>query len=447
MSNMRRYVAVFGLALLAGETVRADRAYFQRSTTVFPLTLGEAARDASILPDIGLVVGGIVVANTDSNMNIVRFDSRGSRLWTREFTSDSPEFVTSVWADATGRVYLGGITAGRLGDFSFGEWDFVSARLDADGSVDWLRQYGTRRADIFYSLCVAANGNLYYAGYTQGEIGTPNPQQRFDAVTMRQNPESGVFQWTRILGDPTTSEIAHDVACGAIGQVSITGIAGTGSSPGSLFVARYGQTGNLMWYQQLDGYSSTGESLTLDDDDNVYVTGRSYDGVNASEQMVVARFDGTGVLNWSTTYGDDAVIDYGQKIVVDIDGSVFVAGRTLGSLGNENQGDYDAFLSKHSTDGTLLWVQTFGDASSNSIRDLYLDQLGEVYVAWTHQGGVSVTRFSAVVPEPSSSLQLLVALLVSALLAVVSRCQMRSLVVPPFPDRSISNRQSNLPAE
>jgi hypothetical protein len=52
--------------------------------------------------------------------------------------------------------------------------------------------------------------------------------------------------------------------------------------------------------------------------------------------------------------------DISAGVATDGEGNVYITGYTSGSLGGANEGDYDAFVAKYSTDGTLLWKQQLG---------------------------------------------------------------------------------------
>jgi uncharacterized delta-60 repeat protein len=390
---------------------------FRRETQFFSIPSGEWASDIELAANGGIIVGGGISMPGGTDILVSRYDPSGARAWTRQIGSPANEELRSVSLDSSERIYLGGSAAGRVGAGSFGGYDFVSARLNADGSVDWLQQLGTSHQDFFHSQCVAPNGNLYYSGYTQGSIGSPNPNARYRAVIMRQNPNSGASQWTRTTGTDTTSDIADDIACDATGRAFVTGLVGSGASPGHLFAARYDANGNLAWQQSLDGYSSAGEKITVAPDGSVLVTGHSYASFGALDQVVVAKFSSSGALLWNTIYGDDDAIEYGNELAVDDAGNVFVAGHSQGNLGGINQGNYDVFLAKHAGDGTLLWVKSFGDSVDNYVYDIRVNPSGDVDLAWLSEGGISVTRFSAVVPEPASILHCISALVLGGMMS------------------------------
>lgn len=68
---------------------------------------------------------------------------------------------------------------------------------------------------------------------------------------------------------------------------------------------------------------------------------------------------------WGTT-GDD----YVHALDVDTDGNSYVGGSTTGALGGPNAGDYDGFLSKVDSTGSLVWSAQWGSSAGESVTDV-----------------------------------------------------------------------------
>ena len=89
------------------------------------------------------------------------------------------------------------------------------------------------------------------------------------------------------------------------------------------------------------------------------------------------------------TISQDAA--YGTS--VDSIGNVLVAGYTNGNLnGNNNKGYSDGFVSKYSSDGTLLWTVTQGGGSYDASAAVATDALNNVYVLTGIDGYYNVSQ-------------------------------------------------------
>ena len=79
----------------------------------------------------------------------------------------------------------------------------------------------------------------------------------------------------------------------------------------------------------------------------------------------------TANLEWTKLLGTSTE-DYSTTSATTGNGFVYIAGPTYGDLeGNTNKGGYDAFLSKISENGELIWTKLIGaeaDESGFSIR-------------------------------------------------------------------------------
>ena len=73
--------------------------------------------------------------NTDSAMNLIKFDSAGVKQWSRRVVGNCETFATSVVLGDDGYLYLSGIT----GNNNTSDFIWVVAKYDTDGVVVWQR--------------------------------------------------------------------------------------------------------------------------------------------------------------------------------------------------------------------------------------------------------------------------------------------------------------------
>src|SRR5262245_49931209 len=81
-------------------------------------------------------------------------------------------------------------------------------------------------------------------------------------------------------------------------------------------------------------------------------------------------------------------------VAVDSTGSTSVAGTTEGTLpGQVSAGGTDAFVRKYASDGSEEWTRQFGTAGTDSVSDVTVDGVGNVYVAGTFANGAGRQAF------------------------------------------------------
>jgi hypothetical protein len=100
-------------------------------------------------------------------------------------------------ADAGGNPYVAGYSAGDFARRLAGDKDVVVARFDPSGTMTWADQLGTATNDKGAAVAIDGAGNLYVAGFTDGNIGTG--LGGWDAILVRYAPD-GTRLWTRQFG-------------------------------------------------------------------------------------------------------------------------------------------------------------------------------------------------------------------------------------------------------
>jgi hypothetical protein len=133
----------------------------------------------------------------------------------------------------------------------------------------------------------------------------------------------------------------------------------------------------------VEDYKDEANAIVLDGEDNVYVTGdswNSYSGNNYSD-CVTIKYDKHGNILWSDQY---RVGDYteGIDLAADDSGRVYVSGRTK----NVGTGNFDLITIKYDPDGNREWdVQ---ESSDGGVADaIALDGGGNPHIVGKHTQG------------------------------------------------------------
>lgn len=238
-------------------------------------------------------------------------------------------------SDASSAVYLAGRTSG--GDFANGivtKYDDLGA---ADPTQVFYNNIFTQQADGARKVKVDSEGYVYTIGTTKGAM------------------------------DNQVSTGATDV-----------------------FLNKYDPAGRLVSTRMLGSARDAGAyGLAIDGDDNVIITGQVYGPLTnlasttntGAADSFVMKFDASGKELWTrqvAPYGADG----GQALTVDGDGNIFVAGFTYGAMaGQVSAGGKDAYLTKLSASGALVYNQQFGTAATDTADAIALDSSGLIFVA------------------------------------------------------------------
>ncbi|BBM83802.1 SBBP repeat-containing protein [Candidatus Uabimicrobium amorphum] len=167
----------------------------------------------------------------------------------------------------------------------------------------------------------------------------------------------------------------------------------TGKS--DIFIAKYSPAGILMWNTFIGAANEYDDvaGIVVDQEGNVYIAGKSvaswgdplrpYAGW---QDVFLAKFDTNGKLCWNTFVGSkdsDQTAEFGNTLVVDHQGNIYVTGRSYHSWGkpiNKHYKAFDTFIAKFTTDGTLLWNTFMGCHDSDVTGGIAIDSMGNTYV-------------------------------------------------------------------
>lgn len=289
------------------------------------------------------------------------------------------DIFSDMFVDDSGNVYVTGmiITSGIQSDI------FVR-KFSRDGAVLWSAVYDGRahEDDSASALVVDSSGNVYVCGWT---IDTLADQ---DMVTLKLS-NTGQLLWARTWfrifnGD----DAAHSIALDRLGRVIVTGYcADSFNNIDYCTICYNGGSGDTVWVRYYNRTPENDEdipySICVDDSNNIYVTGTSYDdGTDYDITTIRYRPDGTRAWlrrknNWPW-WGDD----YGMKVVFDrVTKTIIVAG----IVWDDNQ-DYNYFTMKYSRNGDSLWARTYNRYPANNedfLSAVAVDQSGNVFVTGT----------------------------------------------------------------
>lgn len=291
------------------------------------------------------------------------------------------------------------------------------AELLIDPVLSWATYYGGTASDYGYSCVADALGNVYLAGQSQssGNIASGGHQivhgGLADAFLVKFN-SSGVRQWATYYGGSGND---YGLACAgdAAGNIYVGGFTNSASGISSgghqnvfagggndAFLVKFNSSGVLQWATYYGGsLSDGGTGCITDGSGNVYLSGSTLSTANIAsgghqnthggvDDAFLVKFNGSGVLQWSTYYGGSGS-DYGTSCTTDGSGNVYLAGYTqstggIGSGGHQNTfvgGNNDAFLVKFSANGVRQWGTYYGGFSGDAAFSTCTDGAGNVYLA------------------------------------------------------------------
>jgi len=335
--------------------------------------------------DGNVYVTGYVFAGAGSNdFATIKYNSDGDVQWVQQYNSggNSDDRPVAIKVDDAGNVY---ITGTAKADF-FLDYDWVTIKYSSSGIEKWVKLYNSNglnnSLDIAVDLAVDNVGNVYVTGRSVSEIAN------WEYATIKYD-SVGNEQWIRRYHDINHSASSPEaIAVDNLGNVYVTGslVFLADNSLGNTFqdyaTVKYNSVGVEQWVQKYNGI--TGDfsfdeaiDLALDHNGNIYVTG-STQGVTSISDFATIKYNPDGGQEWVQIFnGSGNGEDRSSAIVVDNEGSVYVAGK---SFGNGTGLDYSVI--KYNTNGEEQWIQTYNGPGNNDDYGtaVEIDNLGNVYV-------------------------------------------------------------------
>jgi hypothetical protein len=198
----------------------------------------------------------------------------------------------------------------------------------------------------------------------------------------------GVKLWVRQLSSGSQLSLqAVEVTADSNNNILVTGHGNfDGDTRGSsVWVAKYSADGNLLWRRQVPGLTSSYlDGVATDSSNNVFITGSTFKaidgGVNkGSSDVWVAKYDPNGTLLWARQLGTFRR-DYSSDIVIDVRGDVLITGCTSGRLRGSNQGGYDVWVAKYTSNGDRDWLKQFGTSNYECTFKVVTDRKRDIFL-------------------------------------------------------------------
>jgi hypothetical protein len=289
--------------------------------------------------------------------------------------------------------------------------DIFAGKLDPSGNWQWVAHAKSVKDCQGLDISVDSANNSYITGYFRDTISFDNinlsTSDKEEIFVAKLNP-NGSFLWTIQAGNMNESDRGKSIKVDCDGNSYVSGsfrgmatfgtitLTSDGTNQPNIFIAKVDTDGNWTWVTRAGGISpDSGEGISLDCDNNVYVTGyfngtatfgtTILTGNNLSEDAFVAKLDENGNWKWITQVGGINA-DQGLSINAECSNNVYVTGffnntATFGSTILTSIGSDDIFIAKlDGSTGTWEWAKQAGSTDSDQGLGIDVDAEGNSYV-------------------------------------------------------------------
>lgn len=266
------------------------------------------------------------ISNAQNHFLTIKYDSSGNLNWVSRFYGPQNHSSAIDIAVYNGNVYVTGNTATILPNLAY---DYATVKYDRNGSEKWNVRYsgpGADERDFVWALVVDDSGNAYVTGCSITGSLMDYATVKYDSV--------GNEMWSNRYGLPDKDDCAVTLAVDNEGNVYVAGNSESESSDAyDLTIVKYDRFGVEQWIKKYDGPTIDNDivnSIFLDRQGDIYVTGYSEERPSTLSNYLTAKFDENGNLLWvSQIRTHQHQKQYSESVCVDTAGNVYIAGYGL----------------------------------------------------------------------------------------------------------------------
>lgn len=264
-------------------------------------------------------------------------------------------------------------------------------------------------ADAGYSTKVDLNGDIYVTGAFTGTVDFDRSAAVANLtatgvggdIYVAKYDGLGNYLWAFRMGGTAPDEgLAMALAPGGAG-IYVTGRLFQPSQD-KAFLILVDPAGNVQWTKLITGGSTNcfvhGRAIAIDPAGNILLAG-SYTWTvdldpgpgaftftsNGSTNIYLAKYDAAGNFIWAISAGSTGT-DIASGLAIDGSGDIYLAGRFTGTVDfdpgastvNRTATSTDAVVAKYTSNGALVWVNTFGGTGVDDAMAVTLDPSGNV---------------------------------------------------------------------
>ncbi len=348
-------------------------------------------------------------------------------------------YIVDMVTAADGSVYVTG-SYDKVADFDPGSGDttlpdgpytnsFI-AKYSQSFELMWVKRVGGEDGNTSTrGIAVDNSGNLYVTGHssesTLGIGSTTLPSIGSTDSFLAKLSSNGDVLWAKNWGSASgIGAFASDVFVDSSGVVHVGGgyyetvdfnpgaatLSRTSAGGADIAVSRFDANGNFLSVTTAGSVGS--ETINLiqgDSSGGIYATG-SFSGTtqlgsssftsNGSSDAFLLKVNSSGAISWARQIAGAGTSSTSYRLASTNSGEVYLAGsfsETIQFDANTvltSAGSTDGFVSKWSTDGSLLLAGQLAGVEATTISDIKVDSFGRPVVMGAFGGSVNMQPFS-----------------------------------------------------
>lgn len=390
-----------------------------------------------------------IVRGADVSLAVDGWDGRTPLVidpaitWSSFLGGSGQDAPFAMAVDGSGNAVIAGWTTSadfpELGGFDTGlPYDAFVTKVSRAGTLLWSSYLGGRGGeDIAHAVAIDSAGDVFVVGRTGSDdfpiAGAFDTKPEIMKGFITKVSTSGKLLWSSYVGGKL--DAVFGIAIDGKGDALIAGVTAASTFPttGGFdttlggtddgFVAKVSGAGAFVWGSYLGGSGKDrANAIAVDAKGDAVVVGTTESAdfptsggfdktLGGTSDGFVARVSGAGALLWSSYLGGSTGYDTPSGVATDAAGNALVTGDVrsedfpiAGGLAATRKGISDAFVTKLSPSGALIWSTYLGGSGFEIGQAIAADPSGNAVVVGTTSSADFPTlgAFDALIAAPSS---------------------------------------------
>jgi hypothetical protein len=248
---------------------------------------------------------------TNYDVWLIKTDENGNLVWEKTYGGMNSDYGRSVKQipNAYGSYIIAGITQ----SFGVGDWDIYLIKTDADGNLQWQKDFGGSRWDTANSMLRSDDGGYMIVGETES-FGSGNS----DLWLLKRDP-NGNRVWDKTFGGP------EDDIGNSIQKTSDGGYILAGEKDGDPWLIKTDSNGNKVWDRTYEGRYATYAQQTSDG--GYIIATDTVSNPYRKQDLELIKTDASGNQQWYVTIGGPEN-EHSYSVQQTSDSGYIIAGTT-----------------------------------------------------------------------------------------------------------------------
>ncbi len=288
-------------------------------TKTFGGTEYDEGKSVQQTTDGGYIITGFIYSNYQFDVYLIKTDSLGDSLWTRTYGGMNSDYGLSVRQTSDG----GYIIAGIVGIISLPSHDDAYLiKTDSLGDTLWTRNYGGPSVDFARCVQQTTDEGYIFVGRSRPSYGEE------DDIYLVKTDSLGDVLWMKTYGG-SPSDHGYCVQQTTDGGYIVGGFSwSTDEECWKNYLIKTDSLGDSLWakiYGRAYDDDDSGIYLQQTKDNGYIIVGQDSEG--ADYDLYLIKTDSLGDTLWTRTYGGTE-LEVGHSIQLTKDGGYIIAGRT-----------------------------------------------------------------------------------------------------------------------